>query len=122
MMRALVPTVLAALLLAVVAGAQPTQPPAQTPPPTAAAKPQAPPRAPVSSTAGRASAAVMVTDQSGTGVPDVRVTVTGPVTREGTTARDGTLRLQGLRPGSYRLRFESPDFITLEKDVAIKTG
>ncbi len=64
----------------------------------------------------------MVTDQSGTSVPDVQVTVTGPVTREGATGRDGVLRLQGLRPGAYRLRFESRDFVTLERDVAIKAG
>jgi mannose-6-phosphate isomerase-like protein (cupin superfamily) len=64
----------------------------------------------------------MVTDQSGVAAPDVHVTMTGPVEREGTTGRDGTLRLQALRAGGYRLRFESPGFVTLERDVAIKAG
>ncbi len=124
MMRPLVPIVLTALLFAAAAGAQPPQPPAQaTPPPSAITpKPQAPPPRAAASTAARASAAVVVTDQSGAGIADVRVTVTGPVAREGTTARDGTLRLQALRPGTYRLRFESPDFITLERDVTVKSG
>jgi mannose-6-phosphate isomerase-like protein (cupin superfamily) len=48
--------------------------------------------------------------------------MTGPVPREGATARDGSLKLQALKPGSYRLRLESPDFITLERDVTVKAG
>ena len=91
--------------------APPVQPPpAQTPP--SVAKPQPPRQAPA--TAARASAAVTVTDQSGNALPDVHVTVTGPVAREGTTGRDGTLRLQALKPGTYRLRFQAQEFVTLE--------
>jgi mannose-6-phosphate isomerase-like protein (cupin superfamily) len=129
MIRPAVPTVLAvmmcAALSAAVGSAQSAQPPVQTPPPAGAApKPQvAPPRASATVPAtARTSAVAFVTDQSGTAVPDVHVTVTGPVDREGTTGRDGTLRLQGLRAGAYRLRFQSSDFITLERDVTIKAG
>jgi mannose-6-phosphate isomerase-like protein (cupin superfamily) len=52
----------------------------------------------------------------------VRIVLTGPVSREATTSRDGAMTLEGLRPGTYRVRFEAADFITLERDVTIKTG
>jgi mannose-6-phosphate isomerase-like protein (cupin superfamily) len=64
----------------------------------------------------------MVTDLSGKAIPDAQVAMSGPVSREGTTARDGGLALQALRAGSYRLRFESSEFITLERDVTVKAG
>lgn len=126
MMRPVVTIVLAAFLCAAAASPVMTQsaaPPVQAPPaqsPPATAKPPAPRPAPAA--AARASASVTVTDQSGNAVPDVRVTVSGPVPREGTTGRDGTLRLQGLRPGTYRLRFQAADFVTLEVESAIKGG
>jgi len=125
MMRPVTLIVLASLLSTVPpAGvrAQSAQPPAQTPPPAAVPKPQVAPRTSVAPATTRTSAAVMVTDSLGTAIPEVRVKVTGPVSREGTTGRDGTLRLQGLRVGTYRLRFEADEFITLERDVAIKAG
>lgn len=113
------------------AQAQPAKPAAPTPQP---AKPAAATVAPKPNViaaeraaapvplAARASAAVMVTDASGNAVPGVRVTMTGPVEREGETGRDGVLRLQALKAGAYRLRFEAGAFITLERDVTIKTG
>jgi len=64
----------------------------------------------------------MVTDVSGTAIPDVHVIMAGPVPREGTTGRDGRLQLQALKAGTYRIRLESPDFITLEREVTIKAG
>jgi len=64
----------------------------------------------------------MVTDVSGTAIPDVHVIMAGPVSREGTTGRDGGLKVQALKAGTYRIRLESPDFITLEREVAIKAG
>ncbi len=82
MMQPAVPTIIAAALLATLASvasrAQTVSPPAQTlPPPAGAAvvpKPQAaPPRAATPAPAqARASAVIMVTDQSGAGLPDVR--------------------------------------------------
>lgn len=114
---------LAVLLMTVsnLAAQQPTPPPAPAgrPTPTSPAKP-----------AGRAAATgprtstvtVAVTDEGGTPVQGVRVTVTGPVTREVTTIANGTARLLGMRSGTYRLRFEHEGFITLERDVTMRAG
>jgi mannose-6-phosphate isomerase-like protein (cupin superfamily) len=66
--------------------------------------------------------ALAVTDLAGEAAANVHVVLTGPVSREGTTGRDGGLRFQTLRAGTYRLRFESPEFITFEREVAVKTG
>jgi len=62
-----------------------------------------------------------VTDSTGAPIDGVQVSVTGPVTREGATS-DGTLRLLGIRPGSYRLRFEREGYVTLERDLAVRAG
>jgi mannose-6-phosphate isomerase-like protein (cupin superfamily) len=129
MMRPAVPAVLAAVLITLAATdarAQAAQPPVQAPPPAAAAPPKpqaAPPRAqPAAPAATRGSMTIMVTDQSGTDLPDVHVTATGPITREGTTGRDGTLKLQALRAGTYRLRFQAENVTTFEREVTIKVG
>jgi mannose-6-phosphate isomerase-like protein (cupin superfamily) len=66
--------------------------------------------------------AIAVTDLTGEAAPGVRVALTGPVAREGTTARDGIVRFQTLRAGTYRLRFEAPDFATFEREVTVKAG
>jgi mannose-6-phosphate isomerase-like protein (cupin superfamily) len=70
----------------------------------------------------RVSASLVVTDLAGEPASGVHVVLSGAVSREGSTGRDGGLRFQGLRPGTYRLRFESPDFITMEREVAVKAG
>lgn len=41
--------------------------------------------------------------------------------REGTT-QAGTLRFEGLRSGTYRLRFTHDNFVTLERDVTVPAG
>jgi mannose-6-phosphate isomerase-like protein (cupin superfamily) len=124
---------LLALTLAAAVAAQtqvlPQKPPAQTVPPPATApapaqppavpKPQTPPQA---APATRISMAITVTDLTGEAAPGVRVALTGPVAREGTTARDGIVRFQTLRAGTYRLRFESPDFVTFEREATVKAG
>jgi mannose-6-phosphate isomerase-like protein (cupin superfamily) len=127
---------LTAMALATAAAGQtqapPQKPPATTAPPPAAtaattapaqppaaAKPQAPPQ---TAPAVRISMAVTVTDLAGEAAAGVHVALSGPVAREGTTARDGIVRFQTLRVGSYRLRFESPDFVTFEREVAVKAG
>ena len=134
-MRTRILLALTALTLATAAAGQtqapPQKPPAQTVPPPATAtapaqaqppavpKPQAPPQAaPVT----RISMAVAVTDLAGEATPGVHVALSGPVAREGTTARDGIVRFQTLRVGTYRLRFESPDFVTFEREVTVKAG
>jgi len=134
-MRTLIAATALALATSAVAQTQtqPQKPPAQTPPPAtatarpqqtqppAAPKPQAPPAAQAAPVV-RISMAVTVTDLTGEAAPGVKVSLSGPVAREGTTARDGTVRFQTLRAGTYRLRFESPDFVTFEREVAVKAG
>jgi mannose-6-phosphate isomerase-like protein (cupin superfamily) len=131
MMRTRILLALTALTLATAAAAQvqtpPQKPPAQAAPPAttsqapppAAPKPQAPPQA---ATVARISMAVAVTDLAGEAAPGVRVALTGPVAREGTTARDGIVRFQTLRAGTYRLHFESSDFVAFEREVTVKAG
>jgi hypothetical protein len=63
-----------------------------------------------------------VTDGAGLGIQGVRVIVTGPVTRDGTTVADGSFRALNLKPGNYRLRFEQERFVTLERDVTVRGG
>lgn len=103
------------------AQAPPAQPPAGQPPagqPPAAQKPPAPKPRPASPS--RLSLTVFVTDPTGAPQAGVKVTADGPVPREGTTSREGSITLQGLRPGTYRLRFEADRFITFEKELVLK--
>jgi mannose-6-phosphate isomerase-like protein (cupin superfamily) len=96
------------------------QPPAAQPPaaqPPAAPKPKPRPAAP-----SRMSLTVFVTDPTGAPQQGVKVTADGPVPREGTTTREGSVVLQGLRGGTYRLRFEADRFVTFEKEVTVKGG
>lgn len=103
-------------------GAPPAQPPAQPP---AGAKPAPPkPAAPKArpSPAARLSMTLFVTDPTGAPVPGVQVRATGPIDREGVTTREGSVKLQGLHAGDYRLHFEADGFVTLEKDVTLRGG
>jgi hypothetical protein len=99
------------------ASAQAVQAPPATPPAAQAARPQraAPAGRPVNIT-------VNVTDGRGLGIAGAQVTLSGPVTREGSTVADGSFRALGLKPGDYRFRFERDDYITLERDVTIRSG
>jgi mannose-6-phosphate isomerase-like protein (cupin superfamily) len=65
---------------------------------------------------------VFVTDPTGAPQAGVKVSADGPIVREGLTGREGSVTLQGLRSGQYRLRFESDRFVTLEKEVTLKGG
>jgi mannose-6-phosphate isomerase-like protein (cupin superfamily) len=99
--------------------AAPAQPPAGQPPaaqPPAVQKPAAPKPRPAS----RLTLTVFVTDPTGAPQAGVKVTADGPVPREGTTSREGSITLQGLRPGNYRLHFEADRFVTFEKEVVLK--
>jgi mannose-6-phosphate isomerase-like protein (cupin superfamily) len=62
-----------------------------------------------------------VTDGKGAPINGATVRASGPVDREGTTA-GGSLRLEGLRSGTYRFRFMHDDYVTLERDVTIPAG
>jgi mannose-6-phosphate isomerase-like protein (cupin superfamily) len=61
---------------------------------------------------------ITVTDGKGAPITGVAIRATGPVDREGTT-KSGTVRFEGLRSGTYRLRFMHDNFVTLERDVNV---
>jgi mannose-6-phosphate isomerase-like protein (cupin superfamily) len=42
--------------------------------------------------------------------------------RGGTTGPDGTLRLQNIRPGTYRLRFTREGSYTFEREITVRAG
>lgn len=96
----------------------PQQPPAQQPP--AAQKPPAPRS--TTRAVSRVSVMLFITDRTGAPVPGAQVTLEGPTPREGATSREGTLRLQGLRPGDYRLLLEAEGFVTLEKELTLRSA
>ncbi|HSK08749.1 MAG TPA: carboxypeptidase regulatory-like domain-containing protein [Vicinamibacterales bacterium] len=118
-MRSSLFAVILALAVAIGAAA------AQTPPPPAAQPPAKPAaKKPTASTqaGARGSITFFVTNQQGKGIPDATVAMTGPTPREGATNKDGVVRLQNVRTGSYRVRVEAPEFITLERDITMKNG
>ena len=86
---------------------------AQTKPATRTAKP---------TTGKPATLTIHVTDTLGAPLADAAVTATGPVSREGVTAVDGSLRLMNMRAGSYRLRFAREGSSTLERDLTLRAG
>jgi hypothetical protein len=111
---------LAAGQISLAAQVPPTTPPPQTPAQPAPQPPKtsAPPR--TTPTTGGTTLAIEVTDRSGNGVGDVRVSSGGPVDRNGNTAKDGSIAFRAMRAGTYRLRFEHPDFITFEREVVVQ--
>jgi len=65
---------------------------------------------------------ITVTDQSGAALPDVRVMLIGGLDRSGSTQTNGVVRFDGLRPGSYRLRFAKDGFVLLEREFDWRPG
>ena len=125
MTRALPVTLVWTALLAVppLSAQQPAAPQGQSqvPPAPPAAKPARPQGS--SPAGGRPiNVTVAVTDGAGLGLQGVHVLVNGPVMRDGSTVADGSFRALGLKPGTYRLRFEHQRFITLERDVTVRPG
>lgn len=88
-----------------------------TPPPPAAKRPARP----TTSTAPT-TVAITVTDQAGAPLSDVRVNLTGSIDRSGSTQSDGTIKFDGLRPGTYRLRFTNEDWTTFEREIEVRAG
>jgi mannose-6-phosphate isomerase-like protein (cupin superfamily) len=112
-------TLLTLFLLQTPAVPQPTPPP----PAPQTATPQAPaPAKPRPATSTTTSLAVTVTDSSGMTISGVTVSAVGPVDREAKTSGDGTIKLTGLRPGTYRVRFSHDGFYTFEKEVSWRAG
>ena len=104
--------------------AAPPQTPPQTPPPaTTPAAPKKPAQTTGTTGRDRQGAAtrpaitVTVTNMSGQPIEGVAVRSSGPVDRQVTTDPSGTVVLRSMAAGTYRLRFEHPDFIMLEREV-----
>ena len=95
------------------------QPPSPTSPQpaTQATKPKPRPASGATTTA-----LLFITDPSGAAVEGVTVTLTGPVDREATSPLSGPTRVQGLRAGTYRVRFAKDGFITFEKELTWRAG
>jgi mannose-6-phosphate isomerase-like protein (cupin superfamily) len=105
------------VFLATLASAQ-----TQTPPPSQQPKPPATAAQPARPRPKPQPIQVTVRDQAGTPISFAHVTVTGPVSRTILTNADGVAMLQALPDGSYRVRFEHDSFVTLERDLTIRTG
>jgi mannose-6-phosphate isomerase-like protein (cupin superfamily) len=82
-----------------------------------AQKPRAAAPAPAATTA-----TMTVTDLSGAPLADVRVTLTGALDRSGSTQSNGTVKFDGLRPGTYRVRFDKEGFVLFERELDIRAG
>jgi len=112
-------TLLCVPALALAQTAPAPRPPA--PAPTAQAPAPKRPRA-----AAQSAATVVLTatvnDPSGAPIADAKVTVIGPVEREGVTTAMGQARMLGIRAGTYRVRFEKEGFHTFEKEVVWLRG
>jgi hypothetical protein len=112
-----------ALLLMTLAQA-PAPPPATTQPP-ATAKPAVPAgQAPKPRPSGGATttALLFITNGAGRAIEGVTVNVMGPVDREVKSPDIGATRIEGLRAGTYRVRFTHERFITFEKEIVWRAG
>jgi mannose-6-phosphate isomerase-like protein (cupin superfamily) len=98
-------------------------PPPQTKAPapqTKAPRPRA--AAPATPPATATTATITVTDLSGAPLDDVRVSLTGSLDRSGSTQPNGTVKFDGLRAGTYRLRFEKEGFVLFEREIEVRAG
>jgi mannose-6-phosphate isomerase-like protein (cupin superfamily) len=101
----------AGLAIAQLTAEKPPQP--QTPAPRRAA--------PARPAASRQTVTIFVTDRQGRPLEGATVTATGPMDREGKTDADGNVLLQNVGAGTYRLRFEHPASVTLEREITVGT-
>jgi hypothetical protein len=93
-----------------------------TPPPPKPA-PQTPkPTTPAPAQASSGNVTITVTDGVGTPLEGVTITADGPLNRSGTTDGSGTLRLQGMRVGTYRVRFDMDGYLSFEKEITTRAG
>jgi mannose-6-phosphate isomerase-like protein (cupin superfamily) len=95
---------------------------AQTPPPSQQPKPPGQPAQAPRPRPKPLSIQVTVRDSAGAPIPFVHVNVSGAVTRTVLTNADGMATLQALPDGTYRVRFEHDNFVTLERDLTVRTG
>lgn len=68
---------------------------------------------------GAATLAIMVTDPSGTPIPNTLVALQGPASRSGRTER-GRIVFENVPAGTYRLRFDSDAFVPFEREVVAR--
>jgi hypothetical protein len=68
------------------------------------------------------TATITVTDLSGAPLADVHVTLRGALDRSGSTPSNGTVKFDGLRPGTYRLRFDKAGYVLFERELEIRAG
>jgi hypothetical protein len=83
---------------------------------------QAPRPRPAASGSGTTTALLFITDGSGRAIEGVTVNLMGPVDREVKSPDSGPTRVDGLRPGTYRVRFSHDKFITFEKEISWRAG
>jgi quercetin dioxygenase-like cupin family protein len=97
----------------------------QTPTPTPVASPKPAATAPVTQGTGAARPGALVltvVNEKGEPLRDAMVTARGAVDRSGPTLTDGTITLQNMPVGTYRARISREGFITLEKEVSIRSA
>jgi hypothetical protein len=71
---------------------------------------------------GTTTALLFITDGQGRMIENVTVNVAGPVDREVKSPMSGATRVEGLRAGTYRVRFTHEKFITFEKELTWRAG
>jgi hypothetical protein len=65
---------------------------------------------------------LFITDGTGRPIENVTVNVMGPVDREVKSPSNGPTHIEGLRAGTYRVRFTHDRFITFEKEIVWRAG
>jgi hypothetical protein len=110
----------ALVLLTLLQATPPATAKPQTPPPTTAPATQAP--RPRPSGSATTTALLFVTDPGGRAIENVTVNVTGPVDRQVMSPSIGATRIEGMRAGTYRVRFTHEKFITFEKEITWRAG
>jgi mannose-6-phosphate isomerase-like protein (cupin superfamily) len=103
---------------------RPQQPSAQPAQGSEKPRPQQKPRPQAQGRGSGASSTltVEVTDMSGNSIAGVDVAAAGPVDRSGRTEDKGGVVFRSMRAGTYRLRFEHDNFVTLEREVVLRAG
>ena len=70
-------------------------------------------------TTGVVSFAVSVQDSTGSPIPQVNVTLTGPVSRTART-EGGRIAFESLPAGAYKFRFDKEGFVPLERELTAR--
>jgi len=96
----------------------------QTPTPTVSPKPapSSPPATQGTAAARPGAVVVTVLNEKGEPLTGATVTTRGAVDRAGTSGADGVVTLQNIPVGTVRVRITRDGFITLEKEVTIRSA